>query len=57
MEKPSCGPKFGPTNFVFKNLAPSVTGYHGHLLSRTISEKINDPILRKRSDGWMRVIS
>ena len=57
MEKPSCGPKFGPTIFVFKNLAPSVTGYHGHLLSRTISEKINDPILRKRSDGWMRVIS
>ena len=37
----------------FKNLAPSVTRYHGQLSSRKISEKINDPILRKLTDGWM----
>ena len=34
----------------------SVTRYHDHLSSRTISEKTNDPILRKliagRMDGW-----
>ena len=34
-----------------KNLAPSVTGYYGQLSSCTISEKTNDPILRKLSDG------
>ena len=37
-------------NFFFKNLASSVTRYHGQLSSCTISEKINDPILRKLSD-------
>ena len=35
----------------FKNLAPSVTRYHGQLSSCTISEKTNDPLLRKLSDG------
>ena len=39
------------TNFFFKNLAPSVTRCHGLLSSCTISEKTNDPILRKLSDG------
>ena len=38
--------------FFFKNLAPSVTRYHGQLSSCTISEKTNDPILRKLSDRW-----
>ena len=42
--------------FFFKNLASSVTKYHGHLSSCTISEKLNDSILRKlsdgRTDGW-----
>ena len=37
--------------FVFKNLAPSVTRYHGQLSSCTISETANDSILRKLSDG------
>ena len=37
--------------FFFKNLASSVTRYHGQLSPCTISEK-NDPILRKLSDGW-----
>ena len=36
----------------FKNMAPSVTRYYGQLLSCTISEKNNDPILRKLSEGW-----
>ena len=36
----------------FKNLAPSVTRYHGQLSSSTISENANDPILKKLSDGW-----
>ena len=31
----------------------SVTRYHGQLSSRTISEKTNDPILRKLSDRQM----
>ena len=35
----------------FKNLALSVTRYHGQLSSCTISEKSNDSILRKLSDG------
>ena len=35
----------------FLNLALSVTRYHGQLSSCTISEKTNDPILRKVSDG------
>ena len=37
--------------FFFKNLASSVTKYHGQLSSCKISEKINDPILRKFRDG------
>ena len=44
-------PHFGPRNFCFKNLTRSVTRYHGQLSSCTISEKTNDPILRKLSDG------
>ena len=39
------------TNFFFKNLAFSVTRYHSQLSSCTISEKSNDPIERKLSDG------
>ena len=39
------------TTFFFKNLAPSVTRYHGQPSSFTISEKTNDSILRKLSDG------
>ena len=37
--------------FFFKNLALSVTRYYGPLSSCTISEKTNDPIWRKLSDG------
>ena len=37
--------------FFLKNLASSVLTYHGQLSSCTISEKTNDPILRKLSDG------
>ena len=37
--------------FFFKNLSLSVTRYHGQLSLCTISEKTNDPILRKLSDG------
>ena len=47
-------PKFGSPIFFFfffKNLASSVTRYHGQLSSCTISEKTNGPILRKLSDG------
>ena len=40
------------SNFFFKNLASSVTRYHGQLSSCAISEKNYDPILRKFSDGW-----
>ena len=36
-----------------KNLASSVTRYHGQLSSCTISEGTNDPILRKLSDRRM----
>ena len=43
--------KFWRPKFVFKNLASSVTRYHGQLSSYTISEKTNDPILRELSDG------
>ena len=35
----------------FLNPASSVTIYHGQLSPCTTSEKINDPILRKLSDG------
>ena len=51
--KPYFGSNLGPLDqdlgrqFFFKNLAPSITGSHGHLSSSTISEKTNDPILRK----------
>ena len=50
-EKPSFGPDFGsrPPYFFFKNLALSVTRYHGQLPC-IISEKTNDPILRKLGD-------
>ena len=34
-----------------KNLALSVTRYHGQLSSRIVSEKTGDPILRKLSSG------
>ena len=43
-------PKFGPSIFL-KNLASSVTRYDCHLSPCTTSEKANDPILRKLSDG------
>ena len=39
------------TKFFFKNLASSFTRYHGQLSTCTTSEKTNDPILRKLSDG------
>ena len=38
-------------NFFEKNLERSVTRYYGQLSSCTTSEKTNDPILRKLSDG------
>ena len=49
-------PKFRPPIFYlfiffFKTLTLSVTRYHGQLSSCTISEKTNDPILRKLSNG------
>ena len=57
-KKSSFGPDFGlfgPNSsyqfFFFKNLAFSVTRYHSQLSSCTISEKSNDPIERKLSDG------
>ena len=57
-KKNSFGFEFGPFDpnlghqfFFFKNLALSTTRYHGQLSSCTISEKTNDPILRKLSDG------
>ena len=34
-------------------MASLVNRYYGQLLSCIISEKTNDPILRKLSDGWM----
>ena len=37
--------------FPKKNLASPVTRYHGQLSSCAISEKTNDPILRKVSDS------
>ena len=50
-------PKFGLPFFFFffffKILAQSVTRYNGQLSSCTISEKTNNPILRKLvKDGW-----
>ena len=57
-KKPRFEPQFGPFwpkfgsqfFFFFKNLASSVTSYYGQLTTCTVSEKTNDPILRKRSD-------
>ena len=45
------GCQFGPPNFFCKNLALSVTRYHGQLSPCTIPEKTNDPVLRKLGDG------
>ena len=56
-EKPHSGPNFGPLDpdsgryIFFINLASSGTRYHGQLSSCTMSEKTNDPILRKLCDG------
>ena len=51
-EKTHFGPKSGFLySIFFKNLTSSVTRYHGELSSSTKSEKNNDPILRKLSDG------
>ena len=47
----SFGPNSSRQNFFFKNLTLSVTRYHGQLSSCTTSEKNNDPILRKLSEG------
>ena len=44
-------PHFGSPKSFFKNLASPVTRYHGQLSSYTISEKTNNPILRKFCDG------
>ena len=43
--------QIGPPIFFLKNLPSSVTRYHDQLSSCTISEKTNDLILRKLSDG------
>ena len=57
--KPHFGPDLGlldpnsSHHFFFKNLALSVTRYHGQLSSCTIFKKTTDPFLRKFSDGWM----
>ena len=51
--RPDLGP-LGPNSdcqfFFLKNLASSVTRYHGQLSSCIITEKINDPILKEFSD-------
>ena len=44
-------PRLGLQFFFLKNLPSSVTRYHDQLSSCTISEKTNDLILRKLSDG------
>ena len=44
-------PKFRTPIFFKKNLVLSVTRYHGQLSPCAISEKTNDPIWRKLSDG------
>ena len=59
-KKSSFGPNISPFDpnlgcqifFFFKNLAMSVTRYHGQQSSCVISEKSNDPILRKQTDRW-----
>ena len=58
-QKPNFGPDFsllGPNlgrQFLFKNLAASVTRYQGQLSScqKQYQKKTNHPILRKLSDG------
>ena len=56
-EIPHFGPDRGPLGsnsgrqIFFKNLASSVTRYHGQLSSCTVSEKTSDSILRKFSDN------
>ena len=59
-KKPHFGPNLGPLDpdlgheiSLFKNLVAPVTRYYGQLSSCAISGKINDPILRKLSDGQM----
>ena len=64
-KKSHFGPDLGPLGsnsdckfflfffFLFKNLALSVTRYHGQLSECKILEKTNDPILRKLSDVQM----
>ena len=48
---PNLGRKKKKFFFFFKNLASSVTRYNGQISSCTISDKTNDPILRKLRDG------
>ena len=48
--EPVLDPLGQPPNFFFKNLALSVTSYHGHLSSCTTLEKTRASILRKLSD-------
>ena len=57
-KKPHFRPDLGPLgansshgDFFFKNLVSSVTRYLGQQLSGITSEKTNDPIWTKRSDG------
>ena len=56
-KSPSLVPDFGSfdpiqaANFFLQKSGSSVTRCHGQLSSCTISEKTNDPILRKVSDG------
>ena len=50
------GPDLGPLGqnldrHFFFNLASSFIRFHGQMLSCIISEKINDPIVRKFNDG------
>ena len=45
------GPNFGCKSFFQESGFINVTRYLGQLSSRTISEKTNDPFLRKLSDG------
>ena len=56
-EKPHFGPdlgllnlNLGHQNLFFKNLASPVTTCHGQVSTYKVSEKTNDPILRKFSD-------
>ena len=45
------GPKFGLRKHFHKNMVLPVTRYPGHLSSCTISEKTNNPVLRRLSEG------